>query len=416
MDSTTMSFEGKGAGAQEVHYDQVLRQITSHSLLPGVNYVNTLKVRSALTVYGNDIPELTRATEEFLDSYQDGECNCLGGQVAATMLPGEQFILSKVVELFSYSPTSPTTQSPFDLIDELIDAELLFENDTTEDEMADMAYLNVDDDAQVEADTADDNMGSNMNDYVSDTADDDFINLATTQPSELTYFDADSQQYSGYTAFNQLLHVEEDGMHLGIHRDCDDAFDFDFDVDVLEIVGQDPRDDMAESELRVTNETALGSFHFEFASSPLGMMPQPALAWSDLARRATLHSSKRKKRRPELTLTTRLEPILEEKESVSSAYSSASSGNSLDFADRREYVKPLAKRRMDFLDDEDDQDNGVESKRWSFAPNVPDIISSGHVSVVDEGIDGFFSGDIWHVEPSLALNPLAFKLPITKQT
>ncbi|CAO2658060.1 Nn.00g073200.m01.CDS01 [Neocucurbitaria sp. VM-36] len=403
--------------------DQMLGQLIRNTLVPGFDHSTALKVRSPLTIHNNDIRELSQATEEFMNDRHDGECNCLDGKVAATILPGENFVLSEEDKTFGRLEQHPTTKSLFDLIDQFVQPGRSNEGDTTENEMADNIDMYVDVDALVEADTVDDHpdilktppvemlfntqnglpqrrQDNKFGDDVFNMADDEVHDFSMSLPSDLTYFDADAQKSSGYTAFNQLLHVEEDGMYSGIHRDDDDdgdAFDFDSYADVLEVVEQYPNDDMAKSQLHVTKEAELVNFDFDFACSRLGAMPQTALTWSDINQPATLHPGKHKKGRPQLTLRTRLEPIAEEEEDV--GVNSASSEDSLDFADRRQYVKPLARRRADFLDDEDDPDDGEESIQSSYAQDVTDTDLSKYASIIDD----FFSGEIWHIVPSLTL-------------
>ena len=464
---------GKRPCASEAEYDRVLGHITGRDFLPGLEHLTNIEVQSAFTTYSNDTQAPHQATEMFIENRHGGECNCLddsSGKVDTFVRPGENFLFSENDDALGLSVGRPMAQSILDLIDELVDADnwyvdvdMLIGLDTICDHRSTLgthrlgpvfaadiqrvatssppgrfgkheegavdevtphlgAFFDVNQQNIVTYTALGELLKSidnspyqchvytNTNDHVSEMSDNEGDSFPMTQPSKLTYFDADTQQFCAYIAFNQLLDVAEDEMLPRIHRDYDDYCDIDSDAGVLEIIEPTPSRNMASSSLRVTNETALDSLEIHVDLSPLGLMPQPTLTWSDIVQPATLHSGKFKRGRPRLTLKTQLEPIPEEGSATS--LSSPSSADSLDFELHRDYVKPLSSRRMNFLEEEDDEVGVVESTHPAHYLDASDTIQTSPIPIVVENIDDLFSGDIWYVTPALTLD-LPSRLPVS---
>ncbi|KAF1851369.1 uncharacterized protein K460DRAFT_362112, partial [Cucurbitaria berberidis CBS 394.84] len=150
---------------------------------------------------------------------------------------------------------------------------------------------------------------------VLDMYDNEGDDLSISPLSELTYFDADTQQFAAFTALNQvLLHVGEHDILACLPRNDDDSSEFGLDTYILEIIEPLRNDYIATSQTRLTNETTLDCFDFKSARSPWIAKSQQALTWPDAVQSITLHDGKSKNRRPQLSLETRLEPVPEDLE------------------------------------------------------------------------------------------------------
>lgn len=237
--------------------------------------------------------------------------------------------------------------------------------------------------------------------------------MSTCLPSDLTYYDASSQQYIVYTAFNQLLKPNEYETPPHMYRAYDDDhFDEDTDISKSTPDGTLP----PTSPLRIVNGIALADLDFEFARSSNPMVERAPLRRSSFTRLRRFKTM------------TLLETIYEEVEEQESSLS-VTSDDSLDFADHRGIVDPLSVRRVDFLDDEEDSSQGAEdvedggyndkgmteyyeddsldesgifrrepSYSHVTAPSTSPLSVSVHVSV-----HSFFDDDVWHVEPDITL-------------
>jgi hypothetical protein len=222
---------------------------------------------------------------------------------------------------------------------------------------------------------------------VSDMSDYEGDHSLMTQPSELNFFDADTQQYVTYTAFNQLLQFEDEDVLPRIHRTSDADDHLDLFTDIREISNQFLDNCTNPSTLRITNGAAVDDSSVGRGNTQLPTVHRPAQTYY-----ASLLGSKRPYR-PRLMMQTKLSPIFERDDEDDSCCSSPSSPDSLDFEGHRDYVKPLIARRIDFLDDEED-----------YCEQVTTFLGSPEDFVFVTEFEECFSNDIWQSEPNLMLS------------
>ncbi|KAH7079890.1 hypothetical protein BKA63DRAFT_406611 [Paraphoma chrysanthemicola] len=203
--------------------------------------------------------------------------------------------------------------------------------------------------------------------------DDEVDELPMMQIPKLHYYDAGSQQYVGYTAFNQLLADAEDELSTPrIHR-MDDTFDeTDFDlVDGLREINELANDDKSDNcEGDVNLPSPFTDFDFGLDVPQRQVEPNPnasrrILSIKDLRSSTYVWRTKLMKR-PRLMVVTQLDTIAEvlSDDDVPSGDSSPSSDASIDFAGRRGFVQALPTRRTNFLDDEDLYECEPAAPQW----------------------------------------------------
>ncbi|KAH3995894.1 hypothetical protein HBI56_104950 [Parastagonospora nodorum] len=371
--------------------NSVLHQIPARPFLPGLEHLTRIESHAAFISYDRDIELLAQSSVEFLDDHHHFESPCQGDKVSNVLLPGENFLLvtcSNETD-FAFSMQCPSAELLLSLIDELNDCEddpysaprpLIAQLkqprvvdasrpsdifDTGSSQF--VGYMALD---QVIANfnIVSDSVFQQYNacDTVSDISDDEIDELSMSQPSQLTYYDADRQQFTGYTAFNLLLmvHNNEDSLSH-VHREDEYlGSDFGF-VDTVREMG----------ELRVANDTTPSQ----------GPVPQPRSRSPDHdgvdisydPQRSGIHTAdaikprsvedlqsfacRRSSRwRPNLIVQTHLSDVSEDASDNGRAPCSPASSDTIsDFEECRGFVKPTSARRANFLDDEDSDDDMV---------------------------------------------------------
>jgi hypothetical protein len=372
----------KGPRDWEVEYDRVLRQITQYSFLPGHKHLTNVEVRATFLQYDDDIQALHDATMAFLSDRRDGECVCLENKAHSVVLPGENFLIAKKDTGLGLSVEHPTAKSLLDLIDELVADSFSMENfvqspDALIGESPSLGVFFDSESQQYINYTALDQLSCSsagvfkiacvQPDAASDVSDNEVDELSMTQPqpSELIYFDADTQQCIAYTAFNQLLMDLHDNDEIvpRIHRADDDYDEIRLDniSEIYDIPLTNNVVELASSPLEVECEHAANLFDFDFASqvqptSNVGGKAELRTAYN--IRSSSSYHTRIVRRRPQLTIITQLDAVEEVSSNEDIAPpSSASSDRSIDFADQQGFVKSLSTRRTDFLDDEDSDVN-----------------------------------------------------------
>ncbi|EAT81154.1 hypothetical protein SNOG_11446 [Parastagonospora nodorum SN15] len=289
--------------------NSVLHQIPARPFLPGLEHLTRIESHAAFISYDRDIELLAQSSVEFLDDHHHFESPCQGDKFVGYMA------LDQVIANFNIVSDSVFQQ--YDACD-----------------------------------------------TVSDISDDEIDELSMSQPSQLTYYDADRQQFTGYTAFNQLLMVNNNDDSLShVHRDDEySGSDFGF-VDTVREMG----------DLRVVNDT-----------TPLqGPVPQPRSHSPDYdgvdisydPQRSGIHTTDTTKSRlfedlqsfarrrssrwrPSLIVQTQLSDVSEYTSGKGQDPCSPPSFDTIsDFEECRGFVKPTSARRANFLDDEDSDDD-----------------------------------------------------------
>ncbi|KAF2032989.1 hypothetical protein EK21DRAFT_109443 [Setomelanomma holmii] len=410
----------------EVEFDAVLRRITGHAFLPGVQHLTNIESRSAFITYDSDGQVLQQATAELFADRIDGDYTCLNDKVGTVLIPGDNFLLAENDTSLGLSLEHPTAASLLQLIDDIVEDELLVPEplvirrpelnaspgpgalfDIARQQFTKITALdqllqcppNVSSVVRAQFD-ADDN--------VSVMSEDDTDELPTLELSELFYFDADTKQNVSYTAFNQLLidlNNDEDTI-ARIHR-MDTVLeenDTGSDAGLLEI-GEVPSNG---TEAEPGNSLQDKSAFDDDVSLELDIPPkQPELKVNNPLTKTigSLHSSTyvwrgKPLKRPQLTISTELSTIVEVSSDEDIAPLSASSDSSLDFADHRGFVKTLSTRRTNFLDDEDEI-GGPQSVRSPYDPSELFLSTTMSPTTIVENYHEVFSDAVWHCEPDL---------------
>jgi hypothetical protein len=486
----------EGPHKQEVEYGRVLREITSHTFLPGVEHLVNVEACPAFITYDSGIEALRPATAGFFGDDLHG-----GDKIGAAMRLGAKSLSSENSTAWGLSIQSPTAQSLLDLIDDLVNSDSSVEDIANSPNAAPLVqkkfsnfvskpwynpyqqplhygekagwgtihylvnskYVNyialtpLDAQASIKEtihqnvtmqrsikevpclspvfDTANFKYPSNIAldqfldysnntssivckhsdaaDDVSDKLNDEANDLFVASPTELAYYDADTQQSIMYTVINQLLmNQETDEVVPRVHR-ADRDFDDDlFDlVDSILEIGELPASD---------NDTGLGllsphgddfeAFDFEFngvhcrtaLNPPANAMQHSLGSLSSYS----LAKQRQSKNRLQLTVNTQLDAIVEissedDKAPPSSSSSEASNG----FADRRGFVRTMSARCIDFLDDgESDGDLDVpESVDPSYASESESLEPRPTPPTVSH-VRELFEDPIWYSQPDLFLS------------
>jgi hypothetical protein len=438
----------------EADYERVLRQITGHTFLPGIEHLSSVEARSAFITHDTDVQALQQATAEFLaDSY---ECSFLGDKVSATALPGEKNFLADNDTDIGFSIQYPTAESLLSLIDQVVDSETLVEDFTSPPNFQHQQSTH---DMRTSPGTFFNISSSHFADYatlyqllrfsndvsyvvcaqsdavddVSDTSD-KIIELAMTQPaiisheeaeeltiilpSTLSYFDADTQQCIAYTAFNQLLmDLDNDETLPRIHHSNHGLEEDDFasNEGILEIDERSVSDVDEGLDITVVVSALpgqMGSTDFDFDLDVNGAQDglDAVIAISAGPRavdslRSYSSTGRRARKRPPLAINTHLTDIVEVSSCEAKAQSeSSSSEGSIGFADQRGFVQPLSARRSDFLNDED-SDDGHETSQ-SATPSEPSASTSSNLIPAYPAVEDaceLFKNPVWHYGPVLEL-------------
>jgi hypothetical protein len=369
--------------------NSVLHQIPARPFLPGLEHLTRIESHAAFISYDRDIELLAQSSVEFLDDHHHFESPCQGDKVSDVLLPGENFLLvtcSNETDV-AFSMQCPSAELLLSLIDELSDCEDASYS-APRPLIAQLKQQHVVDaprpgdifdtgSSQFVGYMALDQVLANFNivsdsvyqqydacDTVSDISDDGIDELSMSQPSQLTYYDADRQQFTGYTAFNQLLMVNYNEDSLW-HVHCEDEYsgsDFGF-VDTVREMGN----------LRVVNDTtpSQGPVPQPWSHSPdydgvdISYDPQRSGIHTTDATKSRLvedlqsFARRRSSRwRPSLIVQTQLSDVSEYASGKGQdPCSPASSDTISDFEECRGFVKPTSARRANFLDDEDSDDD-----------------------------------------------------------
>ena len=310
--------------------------IQVHTFPPCLEYLADMVASSVFVNYSGDSRALIRATEAFINDHFDGECSCLDLKSGFPPLPGEIFLLSENKEPFGLSVERPTARCILDLIDELVNPDMFLETETLNQKSIAMetpklgTFFDVDQQQFIDYIALDQLLDSSTStfptNHTKSNSDHDVlgisehedVSLSITRPLKLAYFNADTQRLVAYTAFNQLLNVEEEEVFSRIYRAHDDFEDFGLDLNVREITSISVNN---QAPPHVVADSRWNDFDF---FEPVDKLPSTTLP----PILAKPYSSK-SQRRPQLSLSTQLEPIMEEEEHGSSL---SSSEDSIDFA------------------------------------------------------------------------------------
>jgi hypothetical protein len=382
-----------------------------------MDHLRNVTARSATVRYDRDIEDLFHATKSFLGDCQDGECTCLDGKMHSLLVPGENFMLADNND-FDLPRRCSLENDILERMDEIVNADMFDVTDgysdvsmeaqpcsglhfdtmphnTRASKKAQPLYSSAVDAVKLGCDN------ENASD-VSDVSDTDADSLSLTQHPRLTYVDADTHHRIAYTAFDQLLRMEENETRSVFHRDTPDE-DEEPEVGLAEIVHLCPRREGRRTLQPQPNSSNLNRSSFETNSGisrPIEQL-QPIVSLQPTVRQRCepygLYSSNLSRQQrclPRLKLVTQLlpqrKPLPMVQEEERSCSSSSSSAGSLDFADHRGFVKPLENRRLGFLDDDD------ASKDDSESPVTPE-------PTLYFKYEDLFTGDVWANAPDLTL-------------
>lgn len=413
-----------------------------------------------------DIVDLQEATAAFLADRYDGECFCLD-DAPGLLLPGEQFLLPAATAVELARSTCHEAEDMIDMIDDYLLTQMSREDEpettlleaTLKTAVPKVKYTSFDDLLGPNLLPKTPQLGEHYDDsrllgqpYVAlddlpdlhrdlhpqpilfededgEHNDDNFSNAATDisdvafdapdalSPSQASYaasfFSADTATLVVYTSMDQLLVMDDENDTLPrVHGaltivDYDDGGEYDEVAELDDEVGDE------DSEVLVD----LDDFCFD---------------WDEPLETSATQSGKR----TPLNVVTKLPTILEEDEPWSAA-----SGSSVDFADKRGFLKMLPVRRENFLEDDGEiQDNDETTPLFADHTTAAGAMDAKVVSAsrslrlngevnapinvtVEEGMlqpvspctiefhdkydveqyDDFFTDDIWNDEPELKL-------------
>jgi hypothetical protein len=302
----------------------------------------------------------------------------------------------------------------FELIDELVDEDMFDMNDRHEDiseELQPCPDMILDTTSQDKKNlvepgrlqyppTLDDVSNVCDGENVSDISETE--GSSPTQRCELTYVDAETHNCIAYTAFNQLIIMEEDEKRPIIHRDIPDK-EHELETDLNEHSYLYPNHEAHGASRPLRDNSYPSDIFFDSRSDisqPLALpksnikptVRQRCLPYGLYSSNLTQHQ----RRLPRLSLTTQLLPGPEPLSIVEEEYlscSSSSSEDSIVFGDHRGFTVPLLVRRQGFLDDEDDE---VNSEDDSASPVTTH-------SYPQRMCEDMFTDAIWDTTPNLAL-------------
>ncbi|CAN9455389.1 unnamed protein product [Alternaria alternata] len=403
--------------------DPILRYTTGSPMLPGLDHLRNITARSATIQYDHSIEDLYYATTFFLDDCQDGECSCLDGEMCSLRVPGENFMLANNDDDdddCSLSDMYPTTEDISQLIDEFVNADMfdVYEVHTGISEVLplDSGYFDTTP-QDVKASKVIDQLlypsSSNAasftcdNESDSDVSDPDAESLSLNHHPKLKYVDTDTDQSVAYTALNQLLAMEEEEPRPVIHRNTADEDEEPAEIGLAELVFLHPTAEGYATLLPLRNSLnpnrSSPNLYSGISRTPAPV--QPELSLQPTARQRCkpygLYSSNRSRHQrqmPQLRVATQLLPnrqllpIISEEESPCSG--SSSSGDSLDFANHRGFVKPLESRRLGFLDDDDSESPAMPISNSNC---IPEPLKTTDI----EDYEYMFTNAIWNTTPEL---------------
>ncbi|CAN9350745.1 unnamed protein product [Alternaria alternata] len=392
-------------------------------MLPGLDHLRNITARSATIQYDHSIEDLYYATTFFLDDCQDGECSCLDGEMCSLRVPGENFMLANNDDDdddCSLSDMYPTTEDISQLIDEFVNADMfdVYEVHTGISEVLplDSGYFDTTP-QDVKASKVIDQLlypsSSNAasftcdNESDSDVSDPDAESLSLNHHPKLKYVDTDTDQSVAYTALNQLLAMEEEEPRPVIHRNTADEDEEPAEIGLAELVFLHPTAEGYATLLPLRNSLnpnrSSPNLYSGISRTPAPV--QPELSLQPTARQRCkpygLYSSNRSRHQrqmPQLRVATQLLPnrqllpIISEEESPCSG--SSSSGDSLDFANHRGFVKPLESRRLGFLDDDDSESPAMPISNSNC---IPEPLKTTDI----EDYEYMFTNAIWNTTPEL---------------
>ncbi|KAJ4990962.1 hypothetical protein SVAN01_03533 [Stagonosporopsis vannaccii] len=344
----------------------------------------------------DDIDDLQKATAAFLAERADGECFCLDNMEHGLPLPGEQSLLPASIAV-DLARAGPAPAKDFvDTIDESLLAQMDYE-DTPEAPLLDAAFVTAD---VLEVDYATFNETLGPNTLVHTTSLDGHtivspgsaltqISLGFLQNSLEVYrllWDCDDAEQNDSKCDDGVA-MAFDAHNVLCHSQASYAASF-FDSDTQTMVPYASLDGLL----------ALDDQHEELSSRLQGHDSESTddedddlavqhienndYEYSDDGNDPFGDSTAQIDRHGPLKINTYLSPILEEHEPLSAA-----SNSSMDFADRRGFLKALAVRQQDFLDG-DTCVGERPSRQCEEALETP---------------DGLFSDDIWEHKPDLEL-------------
>jgi hypothetical protein len=377
------SIVDNGTRDWDVEYDRVLRRITGQPFLPALEHLCNVESRSAFITYDMDVqaPQATTApaSGSVPDTCLTGACTCL---------------VHKGCTTDEAADTDVSEQSSLDLVDDIVNDYSFVVNNVVE-------ISSVSSPAQDDAfnpkhafpsflDLSESHRShrsqSPASDSDSDSSDEDVERPPSPPPLPLHYLDADTQQYIGFSAFNQYsVYVDDEEVAPRIHRDGDDYDDEDFDlVDGIVEIGDSPT-------LQNDGPAAVLSLVEATVFSDLKENTQMHVQW--YASSLTVGSRHMRIRRKfgwtKYQRLTRLDSIKEASET---------------FEDPPASVQPLQARRANFMDDEDSEDD-VDAPSSDSSTNSfdSDSLYAMPVLTVVENLHEFFDAAIWHHQPSLQL-------------
>ncbi|CAN9464213.1 unnamed protein product [Alternaria alternata] len=318
--------------------DPILRYTTGSPMLPGLDHLRNITARSATIQYDHSIEDLYYATTFFLDDCQDGECSCLDGEMCSLRVPGENFMLANNDDDdddCSLSDMYPTTEDISQLIDEFVNAD-----------MFDVYEVHT--------------------------------GISEVLPLDSGYFDTTPQDVKASKVIDQLLYPSSSN---AASFTCDNESD------------SDVSDPDAES-LSLNHHPKLKYVDTDTDQSVAYTALNQLLAMEEEEPRPVIHrnTADEDEEPAEIGLAELLLPIISEEESPSSG--SSSSGDSLDFANHRGFVKPLESRRLGFLDDDDSESPAMPISNSNC---IPEPLKTTDI----EDYEYMFTNAIWNTTPEL---------------
>ncbi|KAL5120382.1 hypothetical protein ACEQ8H_001672 [Pleosporales sp. CAS-2024a] len=447
--------------AWKTELDRVLRHSSDRPFLPGLTHLNHVQNRSAFITYDHDIEieAISEATAAFIDEHDYYLSSCPGEEVSESVTTDENFENAYSNANLRCESDHVTVESLLNLIDEVVDDAAVVD----EAQLADLpesqhlqstvntprlgaifnsarsdyvGYTALDQllqppdivdvhrpgaiydsrsskivgytalDHLLEASSTTSEIACKQLIHASNVSDNPGLgvdDMSMSQPPQLSYFDTEIQQFVGYTAFNQLLMDPHNFESLPrISRADRDSNSDDISEEVIRETIEPLITPLPQSYKPSRFDFGLGHGENLNDDSSSNSFKSPSI--DDLVAFTKLALEKQRQR-----LTMKEQPDIPPQVSSNETGSSSSSaspsyGSSTEFANRRDFVRPLSVRRPDFLDDEFSEDESNQSQSAddsSISAHMPS--ASPPAPCVAHYVVEYFTNDIWHSDVDLFL-------------